>query len=242
MLIRVNIDTAKVKADLQGVFEREIPFAIAQALTWTAQEAKEAVKVEMGKVFDRPTPFTLNSLYVSPAKKANLQAEVLIKDEAQKGTPAFKYLRAQIEGGPRNQKRSERALSWAGKLPPGMQTVPGAAAPLDQYGNVKRGMHTRMLTAVGGMGTDPTQNMTARSRGRRKMLFFVGRPGGGRLPLGIWQRTAEGIRPWLIFVSGVRYRKRLDYEGIVARVVETKFESNLEKSIEKTLSTSRGAV
>ena len=48
--------------------------------------------IAMQLVFDRPTPYTLNSTFVSPATKTKLKAEVKLKDESAKGLPATKYL------------------------------------------------------------------------------------------------------------------------------------------------------
>jgi hypothetical protein len=53
---------------------------------------KRALEYEMPFAFDRPTPYTLGSLYLSPATKAIPVAKVWLKDDAGKGTPAAKYL------------------------------------------------------------------------------------------------------------------------------------------------------
>ena len=49
--------------------QKQINFALAVALTKTAQTLQAQQYGEIKKVFDRPTPYSLNSLYVKPATK-----------------------------------------------------------------------------------------------------------------------------------------------------------------------------
>jgi hypothetical protein len=77
--VRVDLrEVEKLATDMQ---RKQIPFAAARALTLTAKSAEQAVVGEMRKVFDRPTPWTLKSTYVQPAKKNSLVAMVKIKDD-----------------------------------------------------------------------------------------------------------------------------------------------------------------
>ena len=57
----------------------------------------------MRSVFDRPTPFTLNSIGVKPARKDNLESVVFVKDIA------TSYL-APYEFGGRNKLNSKALL------------------------------------------------------------------------------------------------------------------------------------
>jgi len=88
---------------------KQVLFAMAKALTQTAVQAQTDIVQAMTQVFDRPTPYTLNSTYVSPATKDRLEATVKLKDVSAKGLPATKYLAAEVFGGTRNAKRSEIA-------------------------------------------------------------------------------------------------------------------------------------
>ena len=67
---------------LSDVQKKQVPFATAQALTAVARMAQGAIKAELPSVFDRPTPFTINSIAVTPARKTNLTAVVFAKDIA----------------------------------------------------------------------------------------------------------------------------------------------------------------
>jgi len=54
---------------LTNAITKQIPFAMAKALTLTAIQAQTDIVQAMTQVFDRPTPYTLNSLYAQPATK-----------------------------------------------------------------------------------------------------------------------------------------------------------------------------
>lgn len=79
-------------ADLTELEQRQIPYATATALTRAAQGLMDRLRDEMRVVFDRPTPYTLNSLRMVPARKDRLEARVWFKDEADGAQPASVWI------------------------------------------------------------------------------------------------------------------------------------------------------
>ena len=77
------------------------------ALDATAKAIRDEVKTTMPRVFDRPTPYTLNSLQVTPTHNHNMTAMVWFKDPDRMGQH---YLVPQVDGGPRKLKGFERGL------------------------------------------------------------------------------------------------------------------------------------
>lgn len=201
----------KAIRDLSDLEKLHLPFVMSKTINNTAQQVRKAEVVEMALVFDRPTPFVLNSLYIYPSTKTRLQAEVFFKDKAQS------FMRPQVYGGPRDFKRSERWLSnrfW----------VPGKAVRLNKYGNVSPGQITQVLSALKRM-PDSAQNITARSRKRNKKprdYFVLWNRKNGLRP-GVWERTKRGIKPILMFISGPRYGKLLDFYGVGQRIATREF-------------------
>lgn len=247
MEISVKTDIDKLLPKLAAVGSRQAPFVVAMALTKTGQIAQQEIKKAMPQSFDRPTNYTLNSTFLRPATKARLEALVKIKDENFKGLAANKWLHAEVFGGTRNLKRSERSLQIKGYLKPGEQIVPGKGVTLDAFGNIRGGQMSKILGALQA-NADPMQNETtaSRKRGRtkkRKAEYFVGAPGGGRLPRGVYARTSfafgSAIRPILIFTKAGRYKKRLPFHDIVAKVTRDNFEGQLYVAIQRALATAR---
>ncbi|GAB5376485.1 MAG: hypothetical protein AcusKO_29470 [Acuticoccus sp.] len=95
-----------------------MPFATSLALTETARDIETNVNKRIGRVFDRPTPFTKRAVFVQRASKAKLVATVGIKDKQ------AEYLELQEEGGTR--------------LPKGRALVMPVQARVNQYGNIPR--------------------------------------------------------------------------------------------------------
>ena len=174
---------------------KQLPFAIAKAMTESAKKAQVALKAQTPRYVDRPTPWTMNSTFVRFASPKKLEAWVGFKDFASKGTAAAKYLQPMISGGARRQKSSERQLVASGVLPSGSFIVPTGVTPLklNRYGNLSGGTYTQVLSrlkALGEQGYTANVSGSKRSQGKRSQRdYFAGRP--GTLPLGIYARLGK---------------------------------------------------
>lgn len=241
-MIRVTLEGAKKVAEELGKYEKQIPFATALALTRTAQHAKRALEREMGSVFDRPTRWTLNSLRLFPAKKSKLEARVWMKDEAVKSSPATRWLNPEIEGGPREDKASERNLRRRWILPAGKYIAPGKGAKLDRFGNITKGTITKALSGVGGFSesgfsANATGSKRSRRKGNAKRYFVIRR---GKTPIGIAERTSRAkMHVLLAFVSRPTYRRRLDFYGIGDKVVKRHLADEFRKAMTKAIGSAR---
>lgn len=227
MAVSVQASADRVKAAIRQYGDQVSRYALPMALTRTAQDAKDALRRELPVVFDRPTPFTMNSTYVRPASKSDPRAWVGFRDFAGKGTPASRYLLPNVEGGARRAKGSEVQLRAAGLLPAGYFAVPGEEAELDAYGNMRRGQVVKILSAVrafGEQGYTANRSRTAASRGkRRNETYFVAPPGNrSSLPPGIYRRDAADPRPVIIFVKAPQYRPRFRFYEIVEKTVRAR--------------------
>lgn len=185
--MKITVDAAEVKR-LLAKMPKEARRAAEQALDRTALDIKVAVVEEMRKVFDRPTRYTLNSLYVTKTRNHNMVASVWFKEP-----PRMKdhYLVPQVEGTERKLKGFERAIF-------GKKYIPGRGVKLNQYGNVTGGQ-IRQILSVLGMAERTlgySANITSRSAKRnKKPRDYVVLPSGsprGKLPPGIYQRVIRG--------------------------------------------------
>jgi hypothetical protein len=218
---------------------QESPFAVAYALTKTAQDIKADEVTEMKSVFDRPTRFTLNALFVKPATKTDLTAIVEFK-EGFGSVPAWRYLGPQVVGGFRATKSGERRLIAAGLMKSNEVIVPGKGTKLDAYGNVPGSIMNRILSDLGARA-DKAQNTTEKSRkrnaGRNRGRYFVLRPGGvpgfprsnRDVHPGIYHQASggRGVVPVLVFVQQPRYQKRFDFYGLAQRVADARLMRHL---------------
>lgn len=75
MLVSVQVNRADVER-FGNLAYKQLPFATARALTWTAQQAQGEVKESLPKHFKLRNSFVKNSVRISPATKASQQSEV----------------------------------------------------------------------------------------------------------------------------------------------------------------------
>jgi hypothetical protein len=234
MQLDVRADMSEALGLLALLRRDQIPFATAYALTKTAEAAKADVEREITRAFDAPTPYTQKAVFIRPAQKNRLFAQVKLKDESFKGTPAVRYLIHHIEGTKRQHKGFERQLIQNGLMPSNMFAIATKNAPLDQYGNVPRGMINRILSQLQAQ-RDTLVNETAESkrrylarRNKRNERYFIAYPGRARtahLTPGIYERVQFGfgnsIRPVFIFTdTAPKYSKRFRFYETINRSVD----------------------
>lgn len=201
VVLRANVDnTAALKA--LSKLQRDLRFQTAVALTRTAKSSQVAATREIGRVFDRPTPFTQRAIGIQSATPARLESSVFVK-EAQ-----ARYLAPQLAGGHRSLKPFERRLSDEAAAHD-TYWVPARGVKLNTYGNLTRAQLVRIAS---------------RLREKRKTSdIFIGVPrgsglvAGASLPYGIWERRKGRLRPLLVAVRQPSYTKRFDFARVALR-------------------------
>lgn len=235
--IKSNVDEIS-KAFSRGM-ERQVPFATSLALNIVAQKAKENLRGEMQRVFDRPTPWTLNSLFVKNSSKRTLTATVGHKDRVTRGMPAGNYLKAQILGGKSDLTPFERLMGANRDL------IPAPSAARDRFGAISKKLMDSIVDSVRRPVYDP--------RG-----VFIIRPGDrSHLEPGIYQRVpiktktkrfASGVgvsgggsrlKPLMLFKDQVGYSQRYDLEGVVGNTVKTSFDQAFMQAMDRALSSAK---
>lgn len=236
--ISIKSDIDKALKRLSDVQKKKVPFATAVALTKVGQIVKEAEYAEMKKVFDRPTKFTLNSLFLKRATKKNQQAIVWLKDWAPKGTPANKYLGPQIYAGKRALKGYEKLLNARGVLPDGYYAIPSKKARTDAHGNLNKGLLNQVLSYSGAQ-RDRAQNTKQGQKRQTKARFILMDERDGK-PGGIWAITADQrTYPVLIFVRAPTYTQRFDFYRVANRKYLQHMSSEFDKALTMALATAR---
>lgn len=249
--IDLSADLRPMLNRLQNV-QRQIPFVIASSLTKTAVRVKPEIQAEMRRVFDRPTRYTLNSIFVKPASKQdeNPTARVWLKDDSandNRGGNAATYLWPSISGSStRELTKFEIRLRDYGLLPDGMFVRPGSAAKIDSNGNVNTGQMSAILAYL---KTIPEAIRSAKHRKRstpyENARYFVasskvyarnGLDIRQHLPLGIWERFPGrriGIVYW--YISRLQYRRIFEFDRVVReaalRILPEEFEAAIDRAL-----------
>jgi hypothetical protein len=249
-----KVDAKELIKRLSDVEKRQFPFALATAINDTAfQDVQKGWKDEIPRVFDSPTPFTLNAVQV---KKVNFRqakasgdfsAEIFLRDEASKGTPPVRYLAHGVTGGTRKRKPFENDLIGAGVMSAGEFAVPAKGLQLDSHGNVPNAVIRTMLSDLQA-SKDATRRSTRESRARRARrkkgptdvyFYWPGDQGTGRsthaLPRGIYRRRGYFYEAVFFFVQSVSYEKRFDAYGLAERLFNAGFPRRFREAMARAM-------
>lgn len=267
MTFSLQHPVAELRRDLRAL-EKQLRFGAVVAATRTAFDARRAELDMFARVIqDKPTPYTLRGVYAKRATVADPVAEFGIRDRLSPspapGHQPATYLRTQIDGGSRDVKAFERRLQQAGHMPQGWVAVPGAAARIDQYGNVSRGQITQILSQLQALSS-PSFNGNLRRQLPRNAAgprdpkvaalrraafnraggqFFIVKPGESRLAPGVYVRQVLGRRvqgpalprPRAVFIFARRasYRRRVDWHQVAERAVNEGFDKHVNAAIDQ---------
>ena len=242
--VDMSLDAFPVSAGMRELEKKHIPFVMARTATLLAQRVKKGTITVMQKRLDRPTPTTLNSLFVKMATKARA-AEVYFKDSWASGIPADTYLQQAVSGGLRPHKRFEKSLIARGIMRSGQYAVPTTAF-MNQYGNVSRGTMLKILSGLGAAESTRgyQANASGSARSRRKgnaHRFFSGDVDGTQ---GVWERKSMGmgdaVRPVFIFSdSAPRYRTIFPFFKIGQNIVNANYQADVATAWAEAMASAR---
>jgi hypothetical protein len=218
--VKDNADQLLVALEAKG---RRMADVLKFAINDTVDDMVKGQRIEMRRVFDNPRPYTLNALFGKYIKKGSgiLNAGIAFREfGGVKGTPAYKYLMPNIKGGPRNAKRSEKALRQLGLLDSGTFTVQGREYEKDQYGDIPGGQYTRMLAELGasGLGLQGAKSQrNPRTKGNKKFGLMYRQDGR---PFAIAEYRGGQPVIMLVFTAMPSYQPRYDFYGLASRQVK----------------------
>ena len=247
-MIKVTIDSSSVRRMLANG-SKQVTWAAKEALNNVAFSSMRSGRDHIRSKFDRPTRWTVNSWYVRrKATEAKLEAVVGWSDylSNKSGNAADYYLPQHWNGGRREHKAFEKRLIRSNIMPADMYAVPGKAAEdmgmIDAYGNMKGGVLTAILSAVGAFTesgysanatTRQSKKYSANKRAARN-VYWAGKP-GPNTPNGIWALDEKfskrgRLRPVIVFVRGPRYTKRLDL-GMLSRKADVDLQAEFNRAL-----------
>lgn len=214
----VVIGLPSVMAKLSELGANQIPFAVSIMLNGVAKDVQAAESRHVTEAFDRPKPFTRNAFGITYANKRQLVAKVFVKDLQ------AKYLQPQVDGGRRQFKTFEERFASSGGAKVAM---PGAAAKLDQFGNITKAQIKKIAADLNSSG--------------KAKRFFKGTPKGGKLPDGIYTRVNNNtsLAPLLVFGNDATYEKRFKFSEIAGETVTASYEKNMVEAWNRTIKSAR---
>ena len=240
--IKLDIDSVPLAREISDIQRKQIPWALILAQSRLAKNRiKPGITEVMGKRLDRPTPTTMRSLFAKAATKSR-PAQVWFKDSWTTGIPADQYLQQAVQGGQRPHKRFERSLIAHGLMAANQYAVPNPEL-LNQYGNVSRGVMTRILSGLGAAESKRGHqaNATGSKRSKRKgnaERYFVGTLGD---ETGVWERKArKQVAPAFLYTKGApHYRVLFPFFKIGENIAKAHGQAELAAALREAVLTAK---
>lgn len=237
-----------VRAQL-GALGKQATFAASKALNNAAFAINGQIKADMQGAFaGGATPYTLRAFQVTKATKQNLQATVMLRTDAQGGTPHSQTLAHLFTGGSRQWKKFEGLIRASGAMPSGSIAVPGAGIRLDARGNMSKAQITELLGAL-RTGLQVVRGGRGKKQPTATGYFVLPRRHGKLLP-GIYKRTttggwvggsgkaSSGLTPMLVFVPMGTWRKYINLDAIAQKQL-TGFVADFNAQLRQALATAK---
>jgi hypothetical protein len=203
----------------------QVPFAMALALTRTAQDVNQELKGDLGRHFEIRRKWVAGGMRITPAKKTHLRAEVGSIDE---------FMALHAGGGFDEPRAGTGALG----VPIGARPSKEAVTPRSKWPGAmlaRAGKQTeRRLARAAARDTGKKRR---RSRARPKPFL---RTVGGRLGIYIRDgREQSPIRPLWVFKKRVRIPDDWPFDKTVMKTIDRVWDSRAVESMEKALFTRR---
>jgi hypothetical protein len=192
----------------------QINYAVGKASNSVAFDIRRAEQETAKKVFKRPKPQTIRNFFVLKAKKSNNinrpLAKIIFDQIYNKG--GHEYMLANVEGGGRPLKRSERRL--------GSYWRPTKDADLDAYGNIRGRQVIRILSQLRLFNEAGfTANATRTTTRRKKQTYYA-------IPkVGVFERKrGEQSKKVLNFIAAPGYKKIFPFYEVATKEFNKKWD------------------
>lgn len=223
--------------------------SVVGALSETVDDLLVRQRMEMGQVFNNPTPYITKGIKgfypggkgaVRASRKGRVGATV-----AQAGT-YFEFfpvgsspediVKPHVFGGKRRMKNSERRLMGIGKMLAGDMTTMGKNYPRNNSGDIPGARYTQMLNELGAL-SDVARSFMPKSRqkNRKGTSYFMLTSKSG-VPV-IVERNGKNTRIMLVVAKpGAGYKKKYDYFGVGERQVAYSLPVHFNRIVQRYIS------
>lgn len=250
MSFSISSDTGKGFAEtfkfLEAASPKQFKYASKVAINKVAEDVRFVLQNEMIRVFDRPTQYTINSLFIRYARLETQEAFVSFKQAGSSNAgSAGRYLLSEVYGGAREAKRSERTLEALGFKGAGdLFLTPASGAKLDANGNVPRRKWEEVIAffkANRGDAFSSTSKSGKRLSERAQLgninQYFMVAPNdpraqSRRLSPGIYERKGLSFAKLFSITKRPVYKKRFDFFGVGQQVARDQFAKRFIESFE----------
>ena len=244
----VEFDVNPLINRLDALKAVQVPFAASLAINRLAKGAKASQQQGMRDKFRDPVPFTLNSIYIKSSTKANLQAEIGLKEFAPKGNAASDYLLPQIKGGPAYATRFQKALRIKGILAPNEFAIPTQSdyLKLNKYGNVRPSQYSEILYGLEAFRDSSAFTYRKNAKKKKSAQYFAkttAQYSGGNFYPGIYladKRARKNKESALFWITRTpQYAAKYPFVEIGASYARKNWDKEFGQALREAIATAK---
>jgi len=261
-MLKIKVDTNSMSGLVD--VSRQNKFATMVALNRTAGFNAQEVKLEMVKIFDRPTRYIMNGVRVEEARmkgvgtqskytkqryigEDRMVAEVFFKDEKYKrSSVAADMMAPHTQWGYRKQKPFEEALQRVGVLKSGEFAIPTANITLNKYGNPSHGQIIQMLSHFqafpeSGYFMNKKRKADAKlKKPRPETNFWVAWTKGKKYrAIYTYDKSKKAVPIWLLINKTPTYDLIFPFYNIAEENFNKNFEQQYDIAFKEAMATAR---
>jgi hypothetical protein len=229
LYLSMQSNLTELQKSLNNFVNKQLPFAIATALTETAKKVKEAETKKIKDTFKSPTPFTAKSIRIKAARKTNLEAVVFMMDRTASYLDPYEF-------GGVHRLNSKALLNPKDiKLNAYGQLSRGALAALKGRPDVFIGPVKTSKGVINGVWqrvTDTKKVTLLNAKGKRLR-------GLNKATTGKDGKTVGHLKLLLRFGDALPVKQHLDYRKIAKAVVAAEFAGQFDMAVKKAIATAR---
>lgn len=250
--INMKSTVGRARSELKNI-QKQVDFATANTINTIAFVSKSEIDRQIKARLNRPTRFAQRAVEVVKGNRRTLTSTVRVQTRHGQ-SETFGHL---FTGGKREGKGYEGVLKRMGVLPGGMYTVPGKAAPINSFGNIRKAFIDKMIKELSG-GNIPAESVSTLPPGIWRRLPERGRKSkrtGHRIKrrkaglfvvhkqsTGSGRKSKQPGRPpeaVMLFVERPRYRRYFDLPDTVRDVIRKRFDAEFDKNFKRAIATAR---
>jgi hypothetical protein len=241
----IALDTKQLDMKLRSLKYKEIPAAMRHALNDLAFDTRSRIVTEIQRVFDRPTPVVQKLPRVKPQKSNDApKPELWLTDyfNNSRTGPSFAVTPHLPGEGLRKPKGLEIRLRRMGLISEDQWMMPTRAAPLDQYGNMRGSVISKMIADLGAYNQYAGDAANTGSGVRRKSIGrqlatakkYVWAKFGATHVIAL--KTAMRFVPMMIVVNKApRYAPRFRFREVAMSYANRRAAYHAEREVEATI-------
>lgn len=231
-----EIDFAGLNRWIDSKVQRELPFATALSLTWTAKDAQEQVKDDLPDDFTIRRPWVAKGIRIKPARKSARLASIAAK------VGSVDDFMALHQTGGKKTGRGGRVAN-----PIGARKAPSAVTPKSRWPGAllkKPGHFLAPLSTGGRFASASTNRKSGGKRAAQRALSSKG------ATIGLWKRQGrkrvmergrykgqrrQPIKLLYVLTASVHVKPRWDLPEQVSKVTSLRLARNFDRALDRAL-------